>query len=102
MKSSKIFSERNNNFPRVSEIRATRAPIFFTPKCYSAPDCTSCMRTTPTMTKREAKAHFLAASVPEGLNDKPAMRYAWGLFTDMLCRDGYITLKQYETCTCPF
>ena len=54
------------------------------------------------MTKREAKAHFLAVSVPEGLNDKPAMRYAWGLFTDMLCKNGYITLKQYETWTCPF
>ena len=54
------------------------------------------------MTKREAKANFLAVSVPEGLNDKPAMRYAWGLFTDMLCRDGYITMKQYETWTCPF
>ena len=54
------------------------------------------------MTKREAKAHFLSVSCEEGLNDKPAMRYAWGLFTDMLCKDGYITLKQYETWTCPF
>ena len=54
------------------------------------------------MTKREAKANFLAVSVPESLNDKPAMRYAWGLYTDMLCRDGYITMKQYETWTCPF
>ena len=54
------------------------------------------------MTKREAKANFLAVSVPEGLNDKPAMRYAWGLYTDMLCKEGYITLKQYETWVCPF
>jgi|TARA_B100001939_G_scaffold120326_2_gene104379 hypothetical protein len=54
------------------------------------------------MTKREAKQHFLAVSCEEGLNDKPAMRYAWGLYTDMLCRDGYITMKQYETWTCPF
>ena len=54
------------------------------------------------MTKREAKANFLAVSVPEGLNDKPAMRYAWGLYTDLLCKEGYITLKQYETWTCPF
>ena len=102
MKSSKIFSERSNNFPRVSEIRATRAPIFFSLHNYSASDCTSCMRNTPTMTKREAKANFLAVSVPESLNDKPAMRYAWGLYTDLLCKDGYITLKQYETWTCPF
>ena len=57
---------------------------------------------TKTMTKREAKANFLAVSVPEGLNDKPAMRYAWGLYTDLLCKEGYITLKQYETWTCPF
>ena len=54
------------------------------------------------MTKREAKAHFLSVSCEEGLNDKPAMRYAWGLYTDMLCRHGYITMKQYETWTCPF
>ena len=33
---------------------------------------------------------------------QPAMRFAWGIFTDMLCRDGYITMKQYETWTCPF
>ena len=102
MKSSKIFSERSNNFPRLSEIRATRAPIFFSPKSYSALDCTSCMRNTSTMTKREAKAHFLDVSVPEGLTDKPAMRYAWGLYTDLLYKEGYITMKQYKTWTCPF
>ncbi len=54
------------------------------------------------MTKREAKANFLAASVPEACNDKPAMRYAWGIYTDMLCKEGYITLKQYESWTNPF
>ena len=46
MRSSKIFSERSNNFPRLSEIRATRAPIFFALHNYSASDCTSCMRDT--------------------------------------------------------
>ena len=46
------------------------------------------MNSTSTMTKREAKAHFLAVSVPEGLNDKPAMRYAWGVYTDLLCKEG--------------
>jgi hypothetical protein len=60
------------------------------------------MANKATMTKREAKANFLAVSVPEGLNDKPAMRYAWGIYTDMLCKEGYISLKQYETWTCPF
>ena len=60
------------------------------------------VKANDTMTKREAKAHFLSVSCEEGLNDKPAMRYAWGLYTDMLCRHGYITMKQYETWTCPF
>ena len=46
MKSSKIFSERSNNFPRLSEIRATRAPIFFALQSYSASDCTNSMRDT--------------------------------------------------------
>ena len=46
MKSSKIFSERSNNFPRLSEIRATRAPIFFSLQSYSALDCTNSMRDT--------------------------------------------------------
>jgi len=46
MKSSKIFSERSNIFPRLSEIRATRAPIFFALHSYSAPDCTNSMRDT--------------------------------------------------------
>ena len=49
------------------------------------------------MTKREAKANFLAVSVEEKLNDKPAMRFAWGVYTDLLCREGYITMKQYES-----
>ena len=97
------ISQNNNitfrDFPRY-ERRERR--FFSLPKCYSASDCTSCMRTTSPMTKREAKANFLAVSVPEGLNDKPAMRYAWGLYTDLLCKDGYITMKQYETWTCPF
>ena len=46
MKSSKIFSERSNNFPRLSEIRAARAPIFFALQSYSPFDCTNSMRDT--------------------------------------------------------
>ncbi len=57
---------------------------------------------TRTMTKREAKANFLAVSVEEKLNDKPAMRFAWGVYTDLLCKEGYITMKQYESWCCPF
>lgn len=54
------------------------------------------------MTKREAKAHFLAVCQEEDFDDKHAIRYAWGLFTDLLCKDGYITMKQYESWLCPF
>lgn len=32
-------------------------------------------------------------------NDKPARREAWGVFTDTLCKNGEITMKQYETWT---
>ena len=54
------------------------------------------------MTKREAKANFLAVSVPEGLNDNPQC-VMLGDSTPICCAgDGYITMKQYETWTCPF
>ena len=35
-------------------------------------------------------------------NDKVAIREAWGIFTDRLCKDRFITMKQYETWTSPF
>ena len=35
-------------------------------------------------------------------SDKIAKRIAFGDFTDMLCKEGYITLKQYETWSNPF
>jgi hypothetical protein len=49
MKSLKIFSERSNRFPRLSEIRAARAPIFFALHNYSPSDRTNSMRDTSTM-----------------------------------------------------
>jgi len=30
------------------------------------------------------------------------MRLEWGTYTDSLCRDGLITMKQYETWVNPF
>lgn len=30
-------------------------------------------------------------------NDKPALRLSWHYYIDRLCKDGYITLRQYET-----
>ena len=39
---------------------------------------------------------------PSLIDNKIAKREAWGIFTDMLCKEGYITLKQYETWSNPF
>ena len=53
MKSLKIFSERSNSFPILSEIRAARAPIFFSLHNYSPLDRISCMRDTSTMIQND-------------------------------------------------
>ena len=34
--------------------------------------------------------------------DREAVREAWGIYTDELCKAGEITAKQYETWTNPF
>lgn len=34
--------------------------------------------------------------------DRIARRQAWNQFTDSLCKEGYITLKQYESWVNPF
>ena len=39
---------------------------------------------------------------PHYKNDKIHKRIAFGDFTDMLCKEGYITLKQYESWSNPF
>ena len=31
-----------------------------------------------------------------------AKREAWGIFTDDLCREGYITMNKYESWSAPF
>lgn len=55
-------------------------------------------------TKREALKQFKLAlkDTKFNTNDKPALREAWGIYTDRLCKNGYITLKQYETWDQPF
>ena len=54
--------------------------------------------TKPKLTKSQAASLFREECDGSSLsNDKPSLRYAWGLYTDMLCKDGYITMKQYET-----
>ena len=36
------------------------------------------------------------------ITDISAKREGWGIYTDTLCKDGYISLEQYETWTMPF
>lgn len=50
------------------------------------------------MTKKEAIKYFreiTKGTIPRG--DKPWRAEAWNNFTDYLCKDGLITMKQYET-----
>lgn len=57
------------------------------------------------MTKEEAERQYRDYVLPEvkkqyeqsGRIDKPARAEAWGIFIDGLCKDGQITMKQYET-----
>lgn len=57
-------------------------------------------------TKAEIKTRFCAEVLPEilrvhGSDDKPALDQAWNDFTDMLCKAGEITSRQYSTWTPP-
>jgi folate-dependent tRNA-U54 methylase TrmFO/GidA len=60
------------------------------------------------MTKAEAKAEFDELCPPEsfrsqrGYIDKPMRAEAWNNFTDALCKDRRITMKQYESWTHPW
>ena len=54
------------------------------------------------MTKREIKKRFKEDMLPaiisiHGKKDKVAIRIGFNDYTDMLCKEGVITLKQYET-----
>ncbi len=61
------------------------------------------------MTKREAVRQFKADILPavrqqserDGRRDLPARREAWNNWTDSLCKDRVITIRQYETWTHP-
>jgi len=55
------------------------------------------------MTKKEALSQFKEFHMPNiPSNDKPALRQAWNDYTDYLCKDKQISLKQYETWDNPF
>ena len=57
------------------------------------------------MTKRQAVSMFVFAVLPEvkaayeqdGRKDRVARSEAWNNYTDALCKDRLITLRQYET-----
>ena len=63
------------------------------------------MRTT---TKAQALSQFRynwkvsTLQNPTIKNDSIAKRLAWSYFTDELCREGYITMKKYESWSNPF
>ena len=57
------------------------------------------MRTT---TKAQALEQFRYNWKASGSTDLVAKREAWGIFTDELCREGYITMKKYESWSNPF
>lgn len=61
------------------------------------------------MTKAEVVKIFKESVLPgikesyeqDGVRDMPARQQAWNDFTDSLCKEGRVTLKQYETWTHP-
>jgi hypothetical protein len=61
------------------------------------------------MTRREALTEFKRTILPlvqarherNGVIDRPARREAWNNWTDALCKEGRITMKQYETWAAP-
>lgn len=62
------------------------------------------------MTKQEAWERFQEEVLPiierteqrqSGRKDRPLRAEEWNNFTDSLCKDGQITLKQYESWTHP-
>jgi len=58
--------------------------------------------TMRTITKVQALEQFRYNWMVSGSTDKVAKREAWGIFTDELCREGYITMKKYESWSNPF
>lgn len=61
------------------------------------------------MTKNQAVTYFMQNILPkiknkyesDGVRDMPARREAWNNYTDVLCKDGEITILQYEKWTHP-
>ena len=61
------------------------------------------------MTKKQAKQFFAESYYGDKYNlhraldaDRLAVQEEWSIFVDGLCRDGEITIKQYDTWTFPW
>ena len=59
------------------------------------------------MTKQQALEYFKENILPAvikkyGKNDETAIREEWNVYTDTLCKNREITLKQYESWDNPF
>lgn len=55
-----------------------------------------------TMFRKQELPHVRAAYERDGRVDRVARAEAWSNYTDALCKDGMITLKQYESWSNPF
>ena len=62
------------------------------------------MRHTKALALEQFRYNWKVATLasPSLKTDKIAKREQWSYFTDMLCKEGYITLKQYESWSNPF
>lgn len=55
------------------------------------------------MTKKEVLDQFRREILPwQDYLDLPAKRESWNNYTDMLCKEGAITMRQYESWTNPY
>ena len=59
------------------------------------------------ITKSQALSQFrynwkVAIQQNPEVDNSHAKREAWGIFTDDLCREGYISMKKYESWSAPF
>ena len=62
------------------------------------------MRTTKAAALEQFRYNWsvITKQHPRLKNDSVWKREEWSYFTDSLCKEGYITLKQYETWSNPF
>ena len=87
--------------PKQTSWRTGLTPVDLTPKSCIIKESkqSNPMRST---TKAQALEQFRYNWKASGSTDSVAKREAWGVFTDALCREGYITMKKYESWSNPF